>query len=122
MKRSPPDPRALIALSYGQLVQRYPHYARALGWLHACRVLPRGDLERVVWPHPTRRQTRQHGLTRLLETGLVEAIDEQRAALQLGRRGAALLARAGLDARYRRAPGERVLPGLLIAGSFASAL
>jgi hypothetical protein len=122
MKRLPPDPRALVALTYGQLAQRYPHYARALRWLQACRVLRRGDLERIVWPHPTRRQTRQHGLTRLLDTGLVEALDEQRAALQLGRRGAALLARAGMDALYRRAPGERVLPGLLIAGSFATAL
>jgi hypothetical protein len=122
MKRPTPDPRALIALSYGQLARRYPHYARTLRWLHACRVLRRGDLERITWPHPTRRQTRQHGLTRLIETGLVEAIDEQRAALQLGRRGATLLARAGMDAQYRRAPGERVLPGLLIAGSFASAL
>lgn len=122
MKQSPLDPRALRALSFGQIAQRYPHYARALYWLDSCRVLRRGDFEQVVWPHPVRRQTRQHGLTRLLETDLVEAIDEQRVALQLGRRGAALLARAGVDTRYRRAPGERALPGLLIAGAFASAL
>lgn len=122
MKRSVPDPRALESLSFGQLAQRYPHHARALRWLHACRVLSRADFERVVWPQPALRQTRQHGLNRMIQAGLVEAIDEQRAVLQLGRRGASLLTAVGCASLYRQAPGERVLPGLLIASTFATSL
>jgi hypothetical protein len=122
LERKRCDPRALAALTYSQIAARYPRYIRALLWLRACRVIRREDFVRVVWPDLSGRQTHAHGLRQLLRAKLVEAIDEQQRVLKLGIRGARVLNDAWIRSSYRTSPRERVLPGLLLASEFATAL
>lgn len=110
--------RRLDARSYPQLVGEYPRYARGLLWLKACRVITRADLEQVIWPEGVQRQTIHAGLKSLIGAALLESVDAENTAFQLGRRGAAITP----GAIYRPVVSRRVLPGLLLASSFATAL
>ncbi len=121
-RKQRPDPRALESRTYAQLARQYPHYIRALHWLESCRILARADLEQIMWPAVVSRQRRYHGIKKLIDTELIESIDEQDTAFQLGKHGVKLLARDGKSLSYRPAPSERVLPGLLLAGTFAASL
>jgi hypothetical protein len=116
------DPRSLAALSFRQIGDRYPHYARILIWLWSCWLIRRENLWMIGWPEGTTRQNRNHGLQQLLDHALIEAIDEQHKVFKLGRRGARLLQEAGIPAHYRATPKPRAQPGLLLAGEFAVAL
>jgi hypothetical protein len=116
------DPRSLAALSFRQMSQRYPHYARILTWLSACRLIRRPDIVAIGWPEGTSRQNRNHGLRQLLDHGQIEAVDRQEQLFKLGRRGARLLQEAGIPAHYRATPRPSAQPGLILAGEFAVAL
>jgi hypothetical protein len=116
------DPRSLAALTYTELAARSPRSCAALLWTRACGVIRRDDLFRVIWPDILRRQTRSYGLGQMLKANLLQAIDEQQRVLKLGHRGARLLSNAGIPSVYKSTPSERVLPGLLLASEFATAL
>ncbi|NCC33845.1 MAG: hypothetical protein EOM24_17785, partial [Chloroflexia bacterium] len=116
------DRRALAALTFPQLANRYPHHARLLLWLRACWLLRREQLHALGWPDPSTRQNRNQGLRRLTTAQLIEPIDEQARVFKLGRRGAAVLQTYGFVSPYRATPRPRAQPGLLIAGEFAVAL
>jgi hypothetical protein len=109
-------------LTYRDLATRSPRSRTALLWTRACGVIRRDDLFRVTWPDIERRQTRHYGLGQMLKANLLETIDEQQRVLKLGRRGVALLRSAGLPSAYTSRPSERVLPGLLLASEFGTAL
>jgi hypothetical protein len=116
------DPRSLAALGYAELAMRSPRCCTALLWTRACGVIQREDLFRVTWPDIQRRQTRHYGLGQMLKADLLQAIDEQQRVLKLGRHGARILKSAGLSSTYKSRPSERVLPGLLLASEFGTAL
>jgi hypothetical protein len=116
------DPRSLAALTYTELAARSPRSRTALLWTRACGVIRRDDLFHVTWPDIPRRQTRAYGLSQMLKADLLQTIDEQHRVLKLGRRGARLLSSAGIPSAYKSTPSERVLPGLLLASEFATAL
>jgi len=116
------DPRSLAALTYTELAARSPRSRTALLWTRACGVIRRDDLFHVTWPDIPRRQTRAYGLSQMLKADLLQTIDEQQRVLKLGRRGARLLSSAGIHSAYKSTPSERVLPGLLLASEFATAL
>jgi hypothetical protein len=116
------DPRSLAALTYTELAARSPRSRIALLWTRACGVIRRDDLFRVTWPDILRRQTRHYGLGQMLKADLLQAIDEQQRVLKLGRHGARILKSAGIPSAYKSRPSERVLPGLLLASEFGTAL
>jgi hypothetical protein len=116
------DPRSLAALTYHELAARSPRSCTALLWTRACGVIRRDDLFRVTWPDIERRQTRYYGLGQMLKADLLQAIDEQQRVLKLGRRGVRLLRSVGIPSAYKSRPSERVLPGLLLASEFGTAL
>ena len=117
-----PLPRSLAALSFTQLLRRYPHHARMLLWLRSCWLIRREHLHALGWPHPSTRQNRNQGLRRLTAAGLIEPIDRDDQVFKLGRSGATILQNYGLATPYRMTPKPSARPGPLLAGEFAVAL